>query len=424
MGMGWHAYVHATDEKPKLSWALFKRVLAYATPYRATIAGMLAMILLSTGLHLLTPLVLRDLIDRTIPAKNLGRLGVLALGLLLIPAANGAINVAQRRLNAYVGEGVIFDLRVALFGHLQRMSLRFFTNTKLGELMSRLNSDVVGAQTAISNTLVSIVTNGVQTVALLTVMLTLEWRLTLVSVLVLPLFLLAARRLGERLRETARQQMDANARMNALLNETLNIGGALLVKLFGRAGVETERMRGRAQEVRDLGVRRAVTGTTFFVLIGLLSAVGTALVYGLGGYLAIRGAFTLGTIVAFTAYLSSLYAALQGLASAPVEFATSVVSFERVFEVIDLPLEIDSRPGAVELQSVAGELAFENVSFQYEVDAQGLLREVRRAGRVDSVDMALSGDQASRTARETPARGPSMAVGPAAEEASAEGPSS
>ncbi len=417
MGMGWHGYLHATDEKPKVTWSLLRRVLAYARPYRTAIVGMLALILLSTGLHLLTPLVLRDLIDRTIPAKNLPRLGMLALALLLIPAADGALNVAQRRLNAYVGEGVIYDLRVALFGHLQRMSLRFFTNTKLGELMSRLNSDVIGAQTAISNTLVSIVTNSVQTVALLVVMLTLEWRLTLVSVLILPLFLLAARHLGEQLRETARQQMDANARMNALLNETLNIGGALLVKLFGRAAVETERMRGRAQEVRDLGIRRAVTGITFFVLIGLLSAIGTALVYGLGGYLVIRGAFTLGTIVAFTAYLGSLYSALQGLANAPVEFATSVVSFERVFEVIDLPLEIGDRSGALKLQNVAGELAFEDVSFKYEVDAQGLLREVRRAGRVDRVEMVLSGDQASQTAADASARTLSVAAGAAAEEA-------
>jgi len=411
MGMGWHGYLHATEEKPKVTWPLLRRVMVYAKPYRAALAGMLALILLSAGLHLLTPLVLRDLIDRTIPSGNLQRLGFLALALLLIPAANGALNVVQRRLNAYVGEGVIYDLRVALFGHLQRMSLRFFTNTKVGELMSRLNNDVVGAQTAISNTLVSIVTNSVQTVALLAVMLSMEWRLTLVSVLILPLFLLLARRMGDRLRQTARLQMDANARMNALLNETLNIGGALLVKLFGRAGVETERMRGRAAAVRDLGIRRAVTGIGFFVLIGLVSAVGTALVYGLGGYLVIRGAFTVGTIVAFGSYLGSLYAALQGLANAPVEFATSVVSFERVFEVVDLPLEIDERSDANELRDVVGELVFEDVSFRYEAREQGLLSEVRRAGRVDSVEMALSGDQPSRAAEATP---PSSTTAPEA----------
>jgi len=399
-GMGWGGFLHATDEKPKVTRGLMKRVLSYAAPYRWQIAGMLAMILLATGLTLLTPLVLRDLIDRTIPAGNVQRLILLALCLLLIPAASGAINVAQRRLNATVGEGVIYDLRVALFAHLQRMSLRFFINTKVGELMSRLNNDVVGAQSAISNTIVSIVTNVIQAAAVLAVMLTLEWRLTLISIVILPLFVLAARRLGDRLREIARRQMDANAQMNAMLNETLNIGGALLVKLFGRAQVETARMRDRARDVRDLGVHRAVTGITFFVIIGLLSAVGTALVYGLGGYFVIRGAFTVGTIVAFGAYLGILYAALQSLANAPVEFATSVVSFERVFEVIDLPLEIDDKPNAIVLQNVAGELAFEDVAFHYEVTAEGLLSEVRRAGHIDQVATVLSGARGGRPAGE------------------------
>jgi len=387
----WGRYLHGTEQKPKVTWGLLKRVLSYSAPYRWHIAGMLVLILLTTGLQLLTPLILRDLIDRTIPAGNQTRLAALALCLLLIPATSGTITVLQRRLNSFVGEGVIYDLRVALFAHLQRMSLRFFTNTKVGELMSRLNNDVIGAQSAISNTIVSIVTELIQAAALLAVMLSLQWRLTLIGVVVLPPIVLAARRLGHRLRDIARQQMDANAQMNAMLNETLNIGGALLVKLFGRAPVEVQRMRDRAQSVRDLGVRRAVTGTGFYVIIGLVSAVGTALVYGLGGVLVIRGAFTVGTIVAFGSYLGSLYSTLQGLANAPVEFVTSVVSFERVFEVIDLPLEIQDKPGAIALPDAAGELVFAGVSFKYEVTEDGLLSEVHRAGRMDSVAAALSG---------------------------------
>jgi len=251
-----------------------------------------------------------------------------------------------------VGEGVIYDLRVTLYAHLQRMSLRFFTNTKIGELMSRLNNDVVGAQNAISNTIVNIITNIIQSIAVLLVMLALEWRLTLVSVVVLPLFILAARRLGGRLRDIAREGMNANAQMNAMMNETLNIGGALLVKLFGRTEVEVARFEDRAVQVRDIGVQRAVTGAAFFIIIGLVSAVGTALVYGIGGYYVIAGAFTIGTIVAFGAYLTSLYSSLSGLATAPVEFATSVVSFERVFEVIDLPLDIEEQPDALALRDV------------------------------------------------------------------------
>jgi ATP-binding cassette, subfamily B, bacterial len=177
-GSGWWSYVRSPDEKPKVTWTLMRRVLSYSKPYRWQIVGMLSMILMTTGLTLLTPLILRDLIDRTIPTGDVNRLVWLALGLLLIPALGGAINVVQRRLNAWVGEGVIYDLRVALYTRLQRMSLRFFTHTKVGELMSRLNNDVVGAQNAISNTIVGILTNIIQAIAVLVVMLTLEWRLT------------------------------------------------------------------------------------------------------------------------------------------------------------------------------------------------------------------------------------------------------
>mgnify|MGYP000170982400 CR=1 FL=1 len=412
--MGWHSgwwsYLSDTGEKPKVTRALIRRVLAYARPYRWQIFGMLLLILLHAGLNLLTPLILRDLIDRTIPARDLNRLIWLALALLFIPAAGGIMNVFQRRLNSWVGEGVIYDLRVALFARLQRMSLRFFTNTKVGELMSRLNNDVVGAQSAVSNTIVGIITNIIQGVAVFIVMLTMEWRLTLVSVMILPLFILVARQLGNRLRDISREQMEANARMNAMMNETLNIGGALLVKLFGRAGIEVDRFKQRAARVRDLGINRAVTGTVFFVIIGLISAVGTALVYGIGGYLVIRDLFTIGTIVAFGSYLGTLYGALQGLSNAPVEFATSLVSFERVFEVIDLPVEIEERPDAHELTEVRGELVFEDVSFIYQVREENLLRQVQRFGRMDNVRTALS-DNGERPGGDGRLRGEERASG-------------
>ncbi len=389
-GGGWWSFVSAPAEKPKVTRSLLRRVLAYGRPYRYQIIAMLTAILITTGLTLLTPLILRDLIDRTIPSGNVHRLVLLALALLLIPSVGGGINVIQRRLNAVVGEGVIYDLRVALYSHLQRMSLRFFTNTKVGELMSRLNNDVVGAQNAISNTIVSIITNIVQTIAVLAVMLTLEWRLTLISVAILPLFILTARRLGGHLRTLARDQMEANARMNATMNETLNIGGSLLVKLFSRVDVEVQRFEQLARRVRDVGISRAVAGVIFFMIIGLLSAVGTALVYGIGGYLVIRGAFTIGTIVAFGAYLSSLYSSLQGLANAPVEFATSIVSFERVFEVIDLPLDIHEDPQAVDLKHATGVLEFDHVSFKYKAGEKSSLSQVQRYGRMDTIEAVFS----------------------------------
>jgi ATP-binding cassette subfamily B protein len=393
-GGGWFAYVRSGDEKPqKVTKELLLRVMAYARPYWNHIGGMLVTILFSTGLSLVSPLIFRQLIDNVLPSKNLHQLTLYAVALLLVPLLNGGISVIQRRLNAIVGEGVIYDLRVALFSRLQRMSLRFFTNTKVGELMSRLNNDVVGAQNAISNTIVGIVTNLIQSIAILAVMSSLEWRLTLVSVLIMPLFILAARKLGIVLRDIARQAMEQNAQMNAHMNETLNIGGALLVKLFGRANEEEERFRQRAGGVRDVGVRRAVVGSVFFVIIGLVSAVGTALVYGLGGYFVIKGTFTIGTIVAFGAYLGQLYGSLQGLASAPVDFSTSMVSFERVFEVIDLPKDIEEKDDAIVLDNVHGDLEFENVTFNYSIDTSKLLSEVKRYGKMDNVTAVLSGSQ-------------------------------
>lgn len=396
-GAGWWSVLSATEEKPKVTWDLMRRVLRYSRPYRTQIFSMLVLILLSTGLTLISPLILRDLIDHTLPARDLNRLVLLALALLFIPAIGGLIGVFQRRLNAHVGEGVIYDLRVVLFARLQHMSLRFFTNTKVGELMSRLNNDVVGAQNAISNTIVGIITNIIQGVAVLAVMLTLEWHLTLVSIIILPLFILAVRALGTRLRDISREQMEANARMNAMMNETLNIGGALLVKLFGRTNVEIERFQNRSVNVRDLGIRRAVIGAVFIVIVGLISAVGTAMVYGIGGYLVIQDVFTVGTIVAFGSYMASLYGALSGLVNAPVEFATSMVSFERVFEVIDLPQEIAEKPNAIELRDARGELVFEGVTFQYEVKKEYLLHDVNRPGRMENVQAVLSDNKDGHT---------------------------
>jgi len=295
------------------------------------------------------------------------------------------LSVVQRYINARVGEGVVFNLRTALFSHMQRMSLGFFTNTKVGELMSRLNNDVVGAQNAISTTFVNIVTNFIQAIAILSVMFALEWRVAALSIAVFPLFLLIARNLTSRLRHIMRIQLDLNAKMNSLANELLNIGGSLLIKLFGRAEEEDRRFQERAVEVRDIGVRRAVVGMMFWVSIGLFSAVGIALVYGVGGYMVIVGTLTIGTIVAMGAYLGNLYASLQGLANAPVEFATSMVSFERVFEVNDLPLEIDEVPEAKILENPNGRLEFDNVTFHYQINEKALLKSVERFGQVDTV---------------------------------------
>ena len=387
---GLRRIVSTEGRKPDLTWPLIRRVGVYARPYRLKLILILFVITASSGLHLLNPLIMREMIDNTIPQGNVYRLVLLAFALLLVALLNGALNVLNRRLGATVGEGVIHDLRVALYSHLQRMSLRFFTNTKVGELMSRLNNDVVGAQTAVTSTLVSIISNLIQMITVLVVMLTLEWRLTLISLIIAPLFILVVQQLSKRLRVIVRKQLEVNASMNAMMNETLNIGGALLVKLFGQQKQEVQRFSRRAEQVKNYGIQRAQTGSIFMAISGLLVAIGTALVYGLGGYFVISGVFTVGTVVAFSAYLVSLYSSIQGLANAPVDFASSMVSFERVFEVLDLPVEIDEKPDAVELKNVKGEIVFEDVTFAYQAGDESFLSDVVRYGSMDSVSTTLS----------------------------------
>jgi ATP-binding cassette subfamily B protein len=385
---------NAPDEKPRITWALVKRVWSYARPYRGWILVMLLMTLVTTGLGLLAPLILRDLIDRTLPARDLHRLLWLTIALVSIPLATGGLNVLLRQLNAKVGEGVTYDLRVDLFSYLQRMSLGFFTHTKIGELMSRLNNDVVGAQSAISNTFVSIFNNFIQAIVVFVVMFALEWRLTLVSILILPVLLFTARKLGNRLRDITRQQLDILAKMNAVMQEVLNISGALLVKLFGRTKEEDDRFKKRAKDVREINVKRATTGAMFFVSIGLLSSVGIAMVYGFGGFLVVENLLTIGTLVALSLYLGTLYGALQVLTNAPVDFATSMVSFERVFEVLDLPHEITVKTDAQVLQNVRGVIEFEDVSFHYIREGKALLKDIRRFGLLQETQAAESRDTA------------------------------
>lgn len=394
--MGWRTYIHynESESKPQVTWKLLRRVLTYAKPYRVQLALSLFTIIASAAVGALNPQLFRQLIDKALPNKDTALLDRLAIGLIAIPVFNGVIGVWQRYLNSAMGEGIIYDLRIALFAHLERMSLRFFTNSKTGELMSRLNNDVVGAQSAISGTLLGIFTNIVTVVVTLAIMIATEWRLTILALLVVPLFLIPARRIGRRLRDIAREQMDVNAVMNATMNETLNVSGALLVKLFGRTDVEVERFSERARQVRDLGIKRSVIGGQFWVGLGLISAIGTAAVYWIGGRLAIDGTFTVGLIVMFAAYLGQLYGPLQSLTNAPVEFATSLVSFERVFEVLDLPLDISEKPNAIELTDVQGAVTFDHVSFSYVETADSVrLSDVQRMGRMDNVQAVLSGDK-------------------------------
>ena len=325
-------------------------------------------ILVISLLTLVPPLLMRELIDRAIPEKDIRLLTFLGLGMVGVPIINTIVGTLQRWMSARAGEGIIFDLRRQLYRHLQGMSLRFFTSTRTGELVSRLNNDVVGAQNAITGTFITIASNIVTVTAILVIMMRTEWRLTLLAVAALPLFIYPARRVGKILRRVSQQQMEHNANMSSILTETFNVSGALLVKLFNRAEDETERFTEEAVLVRDLGVRRAVIGRWFFAALGVVSALGTAAVFWVGGVLVINGAFTIGTIVMFSALLGQLYAPLTALSNARVEFATSMVSFERVFEVLDLPHDIDEQDNAVHLDDLAGEVTFDRVFFKYVAD--------------------------------------------------------
>ncbi len=381
-GSGWWSYVKYDEEqdRPKVDRALLKRVLAYAGPYRGRLFVVLSTIFVISLLSLGPPLLMRALIDNAIPRGDVGLVTLLGLGMVAIPLVNGVIGVVQRWASASMGQGIIYDLRCELFDRVQRQSMEFFTNTKTGELMSRLNTDVVGAQQAVTSTFVTLASNLVAVVATLGIMLGLEWRLTLLAVAILPFFLLASRGVGKKLRLVRRRQMEERADMNTMMQETLSVSGALLAKLFGRIPDENDRFADKASKVRELAIRQATIGRWFFMSLGVVSAIGTALVFWVGANMVITGALTVGTIVALSAYLSRLYGPLSSLTNTRVEFATSLVSFERVFEVLDMPLSIAERPDSVELTQVDGRVSFDDVSFSYGAGGPEGLESVRRYG--------------------------------------------
>ena len=366
-GHGWWSYIayDPSKGKPQLSRQLLRRVFAYAKPHLFSVAVVLVTIVAISLLELIPPLLYRDLIDNVLPNRNYSRLNWLALGMLGIPILSGVINVVQRFFSSRAGEGIIYDLRGQMYDHLQGMALRFFTHTKAGEIMSRFNNDVVGAQNAITGTIPSIVTNTVTLVSTLVVMVSIEWRLAALALVVLPLFLLPARRVALSLRSIRREAADHNAEMSNIISETLTINGALLVKTFGRQSRELGRFRRSNAAVRDIGIRRAQVGQLFFMGMSIAGTLGAALIYWVGGHLVLSGAISTGTIVAFVAYLARLYGPISSLANVQVEFATSMVSFERVFEYLDKGQEITDRADAITLTQVAGQVRFEDVSFSH-----------------------------------------------------------
>ncbi|MFP5256411.1 MAG: ABC transporter ATP-binding protein [Acidimicrobiia bacterium] len=349
----------------RLNRAVVRRVWRFATPYRRQIGTFVAVLAAAALIGLAPPLLFREILDDAIPNGDRGLLNVLAGFVVVAALVDAGLALAERYLSSRIGEGIIYDLRVALFDHVQRMPMSFFTRAQTGALNSRLNNDVMGAQRAVTGTLSSVVSNVITLAANGTAIVLLEWRFAVITLVLLPLFIVPAKRVGRRLQELTLQQMELNASMNTTISERLNVSGALLVKLFGRHDEETRDFSTRADGVRAVGVRSAVYGRTFFVALGLVGALATAAVYWIGGQLVISDALTVGTLVALAAFVGRIYGPLTQLTNVRVEVMTALVSFERVFEVLDSPSPIQDRPGAVDLIAPRGRIELDDVRFAY-----------------------------------------------------------
>jgi ATP-binding cassette, subfamily B, bacterial len=343
-----------------------RRILGVARPYRRDLTFFVLLVVGSSVIGVLTPLLAGRIINRIAGLEgttaDIVRIALLIAALAVVDAG---ISLATRWFSARIGEGVIYDLRSRVYEHVQRMPVAFFTRTQTGALVSRLNNDVIGAQQAFTSTLSGVLSNAIGLVLTAGVMFSLSWQITALSLVLVPVFVLPARRIGRRLQEITRESYGLNASMNAIMTERFNVAGALLVKLFGRPDAEAEGFRGRAARVRDIGVLSAMYGRTFFTALTLVAALATALVYGLGGWLAFTGSLSPGDVVALALLLSRLYGPLTALSNVRVDVMSAMVSFDRVFEVLDLQPMIREEPDAVPVPAGDRSIEFEHVSFSY-----------------------------------------------------------
>ena len=360
----------------KLQRRSLVRAWQFARPYRGTISLFLGAIVAAALIDLVAPFAFRTILNDAIPQKDRSLITVLAIVVVIAALASAGLAIVQRWCSARIGEGLIYDLRVALFAKVQRMPIAFFTRTQTGALTSRLNNDVVGAQTAVTSTLGSVVSNVVVLVTSLGAMAVLEWRLTLLSLVALPIFIIPAKRVGRRLQGISRENMSTNAEMNSQMAERFNVAGALLVKLFGRQRDEVDVFSRRASKVRDTGVKAAMYGRVFFVALGLVGALGAAAIYGVGAHLVVNGDLNVGDLVALATLVTHVYQPLTGLTNARVDLMTAMVSFERVFEVLDAPEPITDRPGAIDLVEPRGRVEFRDVWFRYPNAAEVTVRSL------------------------------------------------
>ncbi|MFF1293580.1 MULTISPECIES: ABC transporter ATP-binding protein [unclassified Streptomyces] len=357
--------MHAEQETRPFARTTLRRIGAFARPHRTRIAQFVALGVATALLAVATPVLAGHVVDAIVTGDDEGTVVRIALLIALIAVAEAALGILGRRLSSTLGEGLILDLRTAVFDHVQRMPVAFFTRTRTGALVSRLNNDVIGAQRAFSNTLSGVVSNLVTLLLTLAVMLTLSWQITLLALVLLPVFVIPARRMGRRMARMQREAAALNAAMGTRMTERFSAPGATLIKLFGRPEQESEEFAARARRVADIGVRTATAQSVFITALTLVSALALALVYGLGGWFALRGTLEPGAVVSLALLLTRLYAPLTSLAGARVEVMSALVSFERVFEVLDLKPLIEEKPDALDAPDGPVAVEFEDVRFGY-----------------------------------------------------------
>lgn len=360
-----HSVMNAEQERRPFARVTLRRIGSFARPHRTRIARFVVLGVATALLAVATPVLAGHIVDAIVSGDDEGKVVRLALLIALIAVAEAALGVLGRRLSAALGEGLILDLRTAVFDHVQRMPVAFFTRTRTGALVSRLNNDVIGAQRAFSNTLSGVVSNLVTLLLTLVVMLTLSWQITLLALALLPVFVIPARRMGSRMARMQREAAALNAAMGTRMTERFSAPGATLVKLFGRPEQESEEFAARARRVADIGVRTATAQSVFITALTLVSALALALVYGLGGWFALRGTLEPGAVVSLALLLTRMYAPLTALAGARVEVMSALVSFERVFEVLDLKPLIEDKPDAREVPEGPVAVEFSDVRFGY-----------------------------------------------------------
>ncbi|ROO84197.1 ATP-binding cassette subfamily B protein [Actinocorallia herbida] len=367
-----------------------RRIVSYARPYKRDMAWFLGLNALSATIVVAGPLMIQRIIDKGVVPGNLTVVVWLSVGLAVLALVDAVLSLGQRWFSARVGEGLIYDLRTQVFDHVQRMPVAFFVRAQTGALVSRLNNDVIGAQRALTTTLSSVVSNVISLVLVLVAMLYLSWPITLISLLLLPVFIIPAKLVGRRLQRISREQMVLDAEMGSLMTERFNVAGAMLAKLYGRPADESEGFSGRAGRVRDVGVAAAMYGRVIFTALTLVSALATAAIYGVGGALTVSGAMQIGTLVALAALLNRMYGPLTALSNVQVDVMTALVSFDRVFEVLDLEPMVRERPGARPLaapkegEPAAPRVEFDHVVFRYPSAEEVSLASLESIARSDT----------------------------------------